>query len=107
MRSLSERLKALESEFQRLAGELQQLKKRAVKLEKENARLQEELARAYKLEPEHEAACAGEKDTLSQEGLKRLVKLYDEGFHICNQHFGQFRDGECLFCVAFLRRKGE
>jgi len=107
MRSLSERLKVLELEFHRLTGELQQLKKKAADLEKENRRLQEELARVYKLGPEKEAACAGEEDALSQEGLKRLVELYREGFHICNHYFGHLRDGECLFCMALLRRKGE
>lgn len=42
--------------------------------------------------------------TIMNEGDENLMKLYNEGYHICPTHFAKSRNGEeCLLCMAFLK----
>ena len=102
MFKLVEKLKMIETEFQKLSVEIKQLKSMASRLEKENARLQKELVAVY--HTVHLNETEEDYNSFGANSQNRLETLYKEGFHVCNLHFGQFREGECLFCMALLQR---
>ncbi len=104
MQSYFKSIREIEVKLHSILGELRELKNRAQELEQENARLREDLAIAYR------EGCSGH--TAGESGIPgrsflNLLELYDQEFHICNLHFGRRRTGECLFCMAFLRREME
>lgn len=85
----TEALIRLEAQVQRLLEELQEVKMHVYALEEENEQLKSKFMR---------------RDNF--EGRDNLIKLYEEGFHICPMHFGDRRDEEdCLFCHAFLTKR--
>lgn len=101
MQALYKLTREMELKLHALLTELQEVKNKARDLEEENARLRKELAAVYRGSCSAHSAGAGGPGG----GFINLLGLYDQDFHVCNLHFGRRRTGECLFCLAFLRKE--
>ncbi len=99
MNPMSVLFRQLEARIKEIESDLQQLKKLAGCLEEENSALREKLAMFAGYGPKGEL-----QEQVLEGAFENLKKIYDEGFHICNVHFGQLRQEDCLFCTAFLER---
>ncbi len=81
----------MEESVDKLLLEIQELKMQVYALEEQNEALRKQLY--------------DKKD--GGEGLDNLMRLYEEGFHICPAHFGSYRnrDEGCLFCMSFIKKQ--
>lgn len=103
MQSLYKITREMESKLHALLSEVQELKNKAREMEEENIRLRKELAAIYRA-----GLMEGTGgDAEPHRGFFNLLGLYDHNFHICNIYFGRKRTGDCLFCMAFLRKEQE
>lgn len=104
---------SVEEQIGELYKELGALKIQIVALMEENTQLLMENQRLREVQEESPTESEGEKDvkaslSLPKMGCNNIAKLYDEGFHICNVHYGRLRvEGDCLFCLAFLNKSSK
>lgn len=104
MQSLYKITREMETKLHALLAEVQELKNKAREMEEENIRLRKELAAIYRAGL---VEGTGGGEAALQRGFFNLLGLYDHEFHICNIYFGRKRSGDCLFCMAFLRKEQE
>jgi regulator of replication initiation timing len=95
-------VKEMELKLHALLADMQELKTMSRQIDEENRELRRELAAAfYGSMPSDCEKCRFNPGF----GFVNLLGLYDKGFHVCNLHFGRVRHKECLFCMAFLRKR--
>ena len=85
---LAEAISELEEKLRSLTEELETIRHYVERMEKDNSSM--------------ETIIRNKNQRTS--GKANLIAHFDAGLHICSDHFGQPREGDCLFCAALLEK---
>lgn len=85
----------LKTIIRELILEVGDLKERVTILEKDLLSYKEPIA----------ATPISQNESLEGESYESLGRLYKEGYHVCHMAYGQVRQGDCLFCIAFIEKE--
>lgn len=105
-----QQLESMQTQFEALKKFVALMMEEHQTLQMENHHLRTRLEEVLSKQPEQLPEIAVEKrDVLDVgEGYDNLARLYHEGYHVCNVHFGSSRKGEdCLFCLSFLNKQND
>ncbi|PIC69569.1 MULTISPECIES: DNA replication initiation control protein YabA [unclassified Sporosarcina] len=103
-----QQLDSMQKQFRELIGFVAKMTEENHSLRLENHHLRTRLDEIDKITQEIEEAARDERPKKLDvgEGVDNLARLYNEGFHVCNVHYGSSRKGEdCLFCLSFLNKQ--
>jgi len=89
----------LHQKIHQISAQMIELLEENNKLRVENDHLRERLELM-----DQEAPKAGGQAVEKKDAYSKLVNLYHDGFHICNDQFGRPRQEDCLFCTPFLAK---
>ncbi|MFC5630849.1 MULTISPECIES: DNA replication initiation control protein YabA [Streptococcus] len=101
-KALLEQMEAFSQQFMVSLAEFDAMRKKVQEVFEENARLRMENTALR----EHLSQLIIDEQPLrhSTRGKEHMESIYEEGFHVCNDFYGQHRENkeDCAFCMELL-----
>jgi len=105
-RDLYDSFGGMEQQMQQMLDNMAKLRADMTTVLEKNAELviENEHLREHMVEIENELPKKATSTTTLSKSRQNLEKLYDEGFHVCNQIYGKRRDDDesCVFCLEVI-----